>query len=194
MSWIAGPGSRPSSSHRSRRSRWYACTASACRPDRCSASISEPTSRFAQRMGRDQLGQLADHVAMPTQTQRELEPELRGRQPPLVQPGRGGLHHAAGETEQGRTPPQGQPGGQLVDRGGGVAGLDPPTGRRDQFGEHIGIERSLPDADPVAGAVGDDDRAQSPRVGQQPAQRGDRVLHQPPGRVGRVVVQIASMR
>ena len=86
-----GPGSSPSSSTSARRASWYAASASACRPDRYSASISWPRSRSRSGLLRHERLEPRHQLRVGAARELRVDQILRRRKAKLLQPEHLGL-------------------------------------------------------------------------------------------------------
>jgi hypothetical protein len=138
-----------------------------------------------ERVGRHQLGEVADHLVVAAEPQLQLEALLDRGEPLLVEPRRRRFDGPAVQAEQRRPAPEPERGPQHADRLRELAVGGQRRGPGHPLREDLGVQLAGPGLDPVAAAVGDD---RGVAVTQPPAQGGDVVLHLAAGGRGRTAI------
>jgi hypothetical protein len=132
-----------------------------------------------QRIGHNQLPQLADQLTVPPELQLQFQALLGRGQALLLQSNGCRLEYPATDARQCRAAPQAQRGPQQLDRLSRMPSCHHGLRLCDLALEHLHVKLAGLHPDPVAGAIGDDDLSRGPAAGQGTAQRRDRVLHLP---------------
>jgi hypothetical protein len=122
---------------------------------------------------------------VPAESQLDVDAPLRHREALLIKPGRRGFEDHAGDIRERRPAPQPQRGPELLRRGR-LGGRGPGGG--DPRVEELGIELTVLDPNPVAGAVAHQDGPAGTAVDELPAQTRHAVLDLSLGAGRRLVV------
>ena len=106
---------------------------------------------LAERMIRDELLQLDDHLAVVTELELGLDPKLLRREALLLKAGDTCLGEAGeGNIGERRPAPQRQRVAKHAARGERIAGVERATGLRNELGEAITVQLTGPDLQAIA--------------------------------------------